>query len=165
MPISSALKAVYASAPTTARYVDTLAFSHSRFSQTYYLTNDNQAWQFLLETGQLVTFQAVPFRVALPSSDGQGQQDMDLVIANIGRDLVDPIEAAIEKPSEPIKCTYRVYLDTAQSAPQNTPIILSLTGVQITRDTVSATATRADVLNKAFPANFYTVSAYPGLRR
>lgn len=165
MPISSALKAIYASAPITARYIDTLAFSHSHFSQTYYLTNDNQPWQFLLETGQLVTFQAIPFRVELPSSDGQGTQDMDLIIANIGRDLVDPIEAAIEKPSEPIKCTYRVYLDTAQSAPQNTPVVLSLTGVQISRDTVSATATRADVLGKAFPANFYTATQYPGLRR
>lgn len=165
MPISSTLKAIYASAPTTQRYIDTLAFTHSKFSAPYYITNDNQAWQFLLETGQLVTFQAIPFKVALPTSDGQGQQDMDLVIANVGRDLIDPIELAITRPQEPIKCTYRVYLDTPSTIPQNTPLALSLTGIQITRDTVSATATRADVLNKAFPANFYTVTQYPGLRR
>ena len=78
---------------------------------------------------------------------------------------IDPIELAITRPQEPIKCTYRVYLDTPSTIPQNTPLALSLTGIQITRDTVSATATRADVLNKAFPANFYTVTQYPGLRR
>lgn len=165
MAISDALKAVYASAPTSYRYIDTLAFTHSRFSKTYYITSDNQPWSLLLESGQLVTFQPVPFKVTLPTSDGQGQQDMDLTIANIGRDLVDPIEAAIEKPSEPIRCTYRVYLDTPSSAPQATPMVLALTGIQINRETVSATATRADVLTKAFPANFYSVQQFPGLRR
>lgn len=165
MPITAALKAVYASAPTTSRYIDTLTFTHSLFSKTYYITSDNQPWSFLLESGQLVTFQPVPFKVALPTSDGGGQQDLSLTIANVGRDLVDPIEAAIEKPSEPIRCTYRVYLDTSSSTPQNTPIVLALTGVQINRETVSATATRADVLTKAFPANFYTVTQFPGLRR
>ncbi len=165
MPISAALKAIYASAPTNQRYVETLSFSHSRFAATYYMTSDNQIWSFLLETGQLVTFLAVPFRVILPTVDGQGNQDMGLTIANIGRDLVDPIEAAIAVPSEPIKCTYRVYLDTPSSSPQNTPMALSLTAIQINRDVVSATATRSDVLNKAFPSNFYTVAQFPGLRR
>lgn len=165
MPISAALRAIYASAPTSQRYIETLSFSHSRFAQTYYMTSDNQQWQFLLETGQLVTFLAVPFRVTLPTVDGQGNQDMGLNIANIGRDLVDPIEAAIAVPSEPIKCTYRVYLDTPSTSPQNTPMALSLTNIQINRDVVSATATRSDVLNKAFPSNFYTVVQFPGLRR
>ena len=165
MPISAALQAVYASAPVNQRYVETLSFTHSRFSQAYYMTSDNQQWQFLLETGQLVTFLPVPFRVTLPTVDGQGNQDMGLTIANIGRDLVDPIEAAIAVPSEPIRCTYRVYLDAPSSSPQNTPMALALTGVQVNRDVVSATATRSDVLNKAFPSNFYTVVQFPGLRR
>ena len=166
MAISAALKEIYASAPATQRFIETLAFSHSLFASTYYVTNDNQSWQFLLETGQLVTFAAMPFRLVLPTSDGQGQQDMALTIANIGRDLVDPLEAAIAKPSEPIRCTYRVYLDQASSLPQNSPpLSLVMTGVQVTRDAVSATATRMDVLNRAFPYTFYRYSDFPGLRR
>ena len=136
MAISQALKEIYASAPATQRYIETLAFSHSLFSQTYYLTNDNQSWSFLLETGQLVTFAAMPFRIVLPKTDGQGNQDMGLTLANIGRDLVDPLEAANGKPSEPIKCVYRVYLDTANTTPQNTPpLSLIITGIQVNRDT------------------------------
>ncbi len=166
MAISAALKEIYASAPATQRFIDTLAFSHSLFSQTYYLTNDNQSWQFLLETGQLVTFSAMPFRIVLPSLDGNGNQDLGLTLANIGRDLVDPIEAAIAKPSEPIRCVYRVYLDQASTAPQNTPpLSLILTNVQVTKEAVSATATRADVLSRAFPYVFYKLDAFPGLRR
>jgi hypothetical protein len=166
MPISAALKEIYASAPATQRYIETLAFTHSLFSQPYYLTNDNQPWDFLLESGQLVTFAPMPFRIVLPTLDGKGQQDMALTLANIGRDLVDPLEAAIAKPSEPIKCTYRVYLDTPSTSPQNTPpLALIITGISVTADAVSATATRTDVLNRAFPFNFYQYTQFPGLRR
>lgn len=166
MPISQALKEVYASAPYTTRYIETLSFSHSLFPATYYLTNDNAYWTFLLETGASVSFRPMPFKIVLPKTDNKGNQDMALTIANIGRDLVDPLEAAITKPSEPVRCTYRVYLNQANSSPQNTPpTTLVLTGVQVTREAVSATATRSDVLNRAFPYNFYKVSQFPGLRR
>ena len=166
MAISQALKEVYASAPYTTRYIETLSFSHSLFPQTYYATNDNTAWTYLLESGASVTFNVMPFKIVLPKTDNKGNQDMALTIANIGRDLVDPLELAIAKPSEPVRCTYRVYLDRANTSPQNTPpTTLVLTGIQVTRDAVSATATRADVLNRAFPYNFYKVSQFPGLRR
>lgn len=166
MAISSALREVYASAPATSRYIDTLAFSHSLFDKTYYLTSDNQPWPFLLETGQLVTFAPMPFRIVLPSNDGRGQQDLNLTLANIGQDLVAPLEAAIAKPSEPVKCVYRVYLDQASTPPQNSPpLTLIITGVSMTRDAVSATATRNDVLNRAFPFTFYRFDSFPGLRR
>jgi hypothetical protein len=166
MAITQALKEIYASAPVTQRYIETLAFGHSLFSQTYYLTNDNQPWDFLLESGQLVTFAPMPFRIVLPTVDGKGQQDLALTLANIGRDLVDPLEAAIVNPREPIKCTYRVYIDTPSTSPQNTPpLVLSITGVSVTAEAVSATATRTDVLGRAFPFNFYQYTQFPGLRR
>ena len=166
MAISQALKEIYASAPYTSRYIETLSFSHSLFAQTYYVTNDNAPWTFLLETGVSVTFASMPFKIVLPKNDNKGNQDMALTIANIGRDLVDPLEAAIAKPSEPVKCAYRVYLNQANSIPQNSPpTTLVLTGVQVARDAISATATRADVLNRAFPFNFYRYEQFPGLRR
>lgn len=166
MAISAALKEIYASAPATSRYIETLTFSHSLFDRTYYLTNDNQSWSFLLETGSLVTFTPMPFRIVLPSQDGKGQQDLNLTLANIGRDLVDPLEAAITRPYEPVKCVYRVYIDQASTAPQNTPpLTLIITGVNMNRDAVSATATRSDVLNRAFPYAFYRTAQFPGLLR
>lgn len=166
MAISQQLKEIYASAPTTARYIETLTFSHSLFPASYYVTNDNRAWDFRLETGQVVKFQVMPFRIVLPKLDNNGNQDMALTLANIGRDLVDPLEAAIANPAEPIRCTYRVYVDQEFTAPQNTPpMTLIITGVAVTKETVSATATRSDVLNRAFPHNFYTYQLFPGLRR
>lgn len=166
MTISQALKEVYASAPATQRYVETLSFSHSLFSQTYYLTNDNQNWTFLLETGVSKTFVVMPFKIVLPKNDGKGNQDMNLTLANIGRELIDPLEAAIALPSEPVSCVYRVYLDQASTTPQNSPpLTLKITGFEVTREAVSAMATRSDVLSRAFPYNFYKLETFPGLRR
>jgi hypothetical protein len=166
MAISSSLKLIYASAPTTTRYIETLTFSHSKFGRAYYLTNDTRPWRFLLESGAQVTFAPVPFKIVLPAVDKSGQQDMALTLANIGRELVDPLELAITDPSEPIRCTYRVYLDREGTEQQNNPAMsLVVTGAQMTRDSVSATATRMDVLNRAFPYNMYRYDIFPGLRR
>lgn len=165
MPISAALKEIYASAPATQRFIETLALSHSLFAQTYYITNDNQNWTFLLETGVTVTFVAMPFRIVLPANDGKGNQDLSLTLANIGRDLVDPLEAAQADPGEPIRCVRRVYLDQASTPPADTPLTLMISGANVTREAVSATATRMDVLNRAFPFNFYRTDIFPGLRR
>jgi hypothetical protein len=166
MAISQALKEIYSSAPAQQRYIETLAFSHSLFPRTYYLTNDNVAWQFTLESGATVTFQAVPFAIILPKLEGNGNQDMNLTISNIGRDLIDPLELANGLPTEAVKCTYRVFLDQPLGSPQNTPVLeLIITGVEVTKNAVSATATRADVLSRAFPYNFYRASQFPGLKR
>ena len=165
MTISAALKEVYASAPTTQRFIETLALSHSLFAQTYYITNDNQNWTFLLETGATVTFVSMPFKLVLPTSDGKGNQDLGLTLANIGRELIDPLELAQAKPSEPVKCVRRVYLDTPSTTPADSPLTLLISAANVTKEAVSATATRMDVLNRAFPFNFYKTSDFPGLRR
>ncbi len=164
--ISAKLKQIYASAPTDVRYVETLAFSHSLFPKTYYLTNDNKSWDFLLENGTTVKFIAYPFKTVLPVQDKLGQQDLSVTLANIGHEMITPLELANTKPSEPIKCVYRVYLDKDLSACQNDPpLTLTITGIDLTRDTVSAVATRADVLNRAYPYTFYRTTEFPGLRR
>lgn len=165
MAISAALREIYASAPATQRHIDTIALSHSLFPQTYYLTNDNQPWTFLLETGSQVTFKVMPFKIVLPKSDSVGRQDLQLVLANIGRDLIDPLEAAQTKGSEPIKCVLRTYLDLPSTTPANDPLTLLISAANVTRETVAATASRMDVLNRAFPFNFYRVDLFPGLRR
>jgi hypothetical protein len=165
MTISAQLKAIYASG-TSSRYIETLEFSHSLFGKSYYMTNDTIPWNYILEDGRSVVFEAVPFKVVLPANDHGGNQDLSVTLANIGRDLVDPLERAIGKPHEAIKCTYRVYIDQANTAPQNTPpLVLTIASVQVTQDAVSATATRADVLNKRFPNKLYRYDDFPGLRR
>ncbi len=166
MPISDALKRVYASAPADRRYIETLSFSHSRFTQSYYFVNDLRDWTFSLETAQLQTFQRFPFRIVLPTQDRQGNQDLQIAVSNVGRELMDEIRAANEDPSEPIACVLRIYLDLPGTTPENNPpLSLTITDVEASRETVTAVARRADILNRPFPRRVYRIDEFPGLER
>lgn len=166
MTISAALKRIYASAPTDQRYVETLSFSHTLFAKTYYFTNDLKNWSFKLENGVSQLFDVMPFVIQLPSNDKQGNQDLQIAISNVGREMMDELDAANANPTEPIVCTYRIYLNVADSQPQNDPVLaLTITDVQATKETITAVARRADILNKPFPNKVYTLPMFPGLNR
>lgn len=166
MTISAALKRVYASAPTNVRYVETLSFSHSQFANAHYFTNDLRDWTFNLETGASQVFTSIPFKLQLPNNDKNGNQDLQIVISNIGAVMMSELEAANSLPTEPIVCTFRVYLNTTGSSPQNTPVLqMTITDVEAKKDTISAVARRADILNKPFPSESYTFDKFPGLNR
>lgn len=168
MTISAELKRVYASAPNDRRYIETLELWHPLFPRRYFITNDVQGWQFLLSASSSspTPFDPVPFMLTWPTSDGKGQQDMQLQIDNVGREAMDAIEAAAQNPTINITTTIRVYLDVAGSAPQNDPpMVLALQSLSIDAGAIVGTATRADVLNKPFPTELYRVDLFPGLNR
>lgn len=164
--ISAELKKIYASAPTDKRYVDTLEFRHPNFAKNYLFTNDTKNWEFVDENFQTCLYEMMPFRIVLPSTDNKGQQDMRLAISNIGRIMMDELEAANRLPTEPIRCIYRVYIDYRGCPPQNDPPLeLTITDVVAEREQISAVARRADILNKSFPYTFYRIDKFPGLDR
>ena len=169
MAISAKLREVYASAPTGAYYVETLELAHPAFAAPFYINNGQRAWTFALESGASQLFSPVPFRVTWPNLDGKGQQDMQLEIDNIGRDAMDALEAAAQQPETPIAVTVRVYLNQANSRPQNDPPLrLSLNEVHLTNTLITGVATRAETLNATFPRLLYASGgpeAMPGLDR
>lgn len=166
MPISAALKRIYASAPTDQRYIETLSFAHSQFTKTHYLCNDLDEWTFLLESGAPQAFQRLPFQILLPNNDRNGSQDLQIAISNVTRDLMYELELANEVPTEPIVVTYRVYLNQLNTEPQNTPVLeMTVTEVNAKADVISAVAKRANILNKPFPSVVYRIDTFPGLDR
>ena len=166
MPISAELKRIYASAPTDVDYVETLEFSHPRFSKTYYFTNDVHSWDFLDENGQSVTFEVMPFEIQLPQSNNSGAQELQVAMCNVGLEMMDELESANQTPDKNITCVYRVYLNRPNSQPQNIPVLsLFISDISADELTVTATASRFDVLSKGFPTKVYTTDNFPGLKR
>ena len=166
MPISQALKEVYANPQRNVRFIETIELSHPNFPGPYYLTNDVSNWQLRIEDGTVRTFQSVPFEIKLPGANNTGQQEMQFAICNIGYELIDALEKANELPSVNIKLVYRVYLDVPDSMPQNDPPTeLTIADVVANTETITATATRFDVLNRKFPSARYNVTEFPGLLR
>lgn len=168
MTISPELRRIYASAPFDRRWIETLELSHPMFPQTFFITNDASSWIFLLSADAVggVLFQPVPFKVQPPTIDGKGQQDLQIVIDNVGRIAMDAIEAAASLPTVNIGVVYRVYIDVSGTPPQiDPPITLALSSIVVDAHAISGTATRADTLNKPFPSELYRVDLFPGLNR
>jgi len=166
MPISAALKRVYASAPTDTRYIECISFSHSRFSETHHFNNDLRDWTFKPENNASTVFRFLPFSIVLPEVNKEGSYDLQLAISNIGKQMITELELANNLPTEPIVCTLRLYLDQANSLPQNSPPLeMTVNSVEANKEVITAVARRADILNRPFPNKFYTTVLYPGLDR
>lgn len=165
MPVSEELQRIYASAPAGEMPLETLQLAHPLFSQSWFITNHSAGFSATLETGETVDFIALPFAARQPNSDGSGNQDMGLVIDNVDREIIEELERAIADPSQRIAVTYRAFASGDLSAPGSEPISLSITEISAGLTTVEATAGRADVLNRKFPAVLYEIGQFPGLDR
>jgi len=165
MAVSPALQRIYASAPAGATVWETLEIYHPLFLQRHFVTNTPLAFTARLETGDLVTFETLPFAARQPGSNGSGQQDLALVLDNVDRELIEELERASLDPTTRIEVTYRAYASDDLEAPGSEPIALSISEVSAGLAQVEATAGRTDVLNKKFPAVLYTVAQFPGLDR
>ena len=167
---TDALKRIFASGGTQT-YVEVLEFRHPGFSKTWRICNhiqtDGNPYTFKWTDNSTFTTTFVPFEIALPRHDGQGNQDMQIVIGNVGRELMDELEAAQAQPQTPIQVTMLFYLDVPNSGPQSDPIILNIAAPVATLDTVTLEASRFDCLNKPFPAlsESYRIDKFPGLDR
>ena len=90
---------------------------------------------------------------------------MGVVWDNVGSELSDYIKLASYDGTQPIKCFYTVYIVNNQ-VPQISPFMeFRLTGISISEKQVTATASRADIINKRFPYKVYRLDRFPGLRR
>jgi len=166
MPISAALKRIYASAPTDQQFLETLSFSHSLFSKTFNLIADIKPWKFLNLAGVQVDYDVAPFKIQLPqTTSGSANQDLRVSLTNVGRLMMDELERANDNPQEPIVCIYRVYINQELTMPQSDELSLTIVDVQASMQQIDAVARRADILNRPFPFTTYRPDTFPGLDR
>lgn len=162
MALDAGLIAIY-SGESDVDYWSGLVISHS-LSGTRYLCNAAEAQSGLVD-GVAQTFEAVPFAFVLPARDAEGRQDLRLHICAIGGEVRAFLDAAIGDPTEPVSLRYGEWL-YGSTAQRWTPLLeLALTDVVVTRDGVTCTATRGDVLNASVPRTLYRTTTYPGLDR
>jgi hypothetical protein len=165
---------VLASAPNLEMPLWGLTISHPLFVQgngvgdvtSHWIINRPMAMTMTLEDDTTQEYYPAYFEITLPTMDGQGQQDVQIVLQNVDRVIVDELELANTDPSERIVATIRLFLESDLTAgPQNTPLELSFISVAASSQSVTGTAGRPDVLNRAFPAEVYRIERYPGLDR
>jgi len=167
-PISEALQRVYASAPVDDHYIECMSISHpSMLFTTRYITNEfGGVTAGLEDSGGNQTFDYLPFAVMPPRAGEEANLQLQVVISNVGRDLIDELEAAATDPTTPLIVVYRVYLATDLTTPQNDPpTTLDIRAVTVTNSIVSFTAGITNLRTMRFPAQLYTTELFPGLLR
>ncbi len=175
--LSEALREAYAVAPADVVILHTLELRHPSFFDDEGLpiairvVRDNADLTARLEVGaplnagEMVTFIAMGFDLELPAVDTAPVPEISITLDNVSREIVRHLDGAAES-QDVIEVTYRPYLSTDLEGPQmEPPITLVLTEVSADVFRVTGRARMLDVGNKAFPAETYSATTFPGLTR
>lgn len=167
--LSDALKEAYASAPVGEVIYVTAEFRHSLLESPIRVVCDSKDLEAFLEEdapengGEEVFFTRYAFDLQKPEVSATGVPTATLTIDNVSREIVAAIETVCTS-RESLKVTFREYLQSDLSKPQNDPPI-TMEVLDITADMFRITAQigMPNYANKRFPTTAYTTEVYPGL--
>lgn len=175
--LSEAWKEACASVPSGEMMFHTLEFRHPNFRNEL---NQPTAIRVVLDHNDLiatlesdaplnptepVVFVPMAFGLQLPNVENVAMPELKIVMDNVSRDIEDNLALATASPY-PVEVTYRQYLSSDLSAPQNDPpLTFTLKDPEADDFTVSATASATDLGNRQFPNEDYTSARFPGLVR
>lgn len=118
-----------------------------------------------LNPGEYVRFVAFAFDLQLPNVEAVALPELQLGLDNVDPSIEHNLALATASPYQ-IECTYRCYLSTDLTAPQNNPpLTFNLKNIEADDVRVTAAAGTSDVGNRQFPSEDYTPDRFPGLIR
>ena len=168
--LSAAIKEAYAAAPTDEVIYHTLELYHPAFTDAIRVVRDREALDGRIEAGaarnpgEIVTFVAYAFDVVPPEQTSHGVPECVIEIDNASAEISEQMDRAATS-SEPVELIYRAYCsDTATLGPENDPpLTMQFTAASARTLRIRGTAGFPDLLNRQFPALFYTLEKFPGL--
>ena len=111
LSIEDRLKVVLASAPRNVHRIETIEFSHSAMTKTYYLWREPYAGSITTESG-VRTVEPVNLAIKLANDEGNLDQNFDIRISTV--DIEDEFREQLDlipvDTLEKIRCVYREYL-------------------------------------------------------
>jgi hypothetical protein len=163
---SEALREAYTVAPSDSVVLDTLEVSRGS-EASIFLTNNYTAFTATLETASVVTFQAIPFKINLPSKAKDTLPVMKISIANPNQIVSDYLRAA-KAAKQPVIVKFRPFLATSNGTVIThqlpTPMTFHIGPVNFGINQVDVQCLFPNISNKKFPNESYTVRLFPGLR-
>jgi hypothetical protein len=167
--LSQALKEAYASAPSNIIIYDTIELRHPAFTAPIRVVRDTSDLVATLEAtapvnpSTAVTFIGFAFNFSRPEVITNGLPQVTLEIDNVDRAIVANLEAALTT-TDVIELTYRQFISSNLSAPQNNPpLTMTILSAKATVFRVSAVAGFRNLMNARFPRLEYDAQKFPGL--
>jgi hypothetical protein len=163
--LKNAIKEAYALAPTNVCILETLEFYNAGGGGHIYLVKDRISHNMKIEGGVTKTFEAAPFRLALPKVSDGGLQELSISIDNIDRSISDYLK--LTKSLQTVTTIkYRPYLSTDLDNPQmDPPLTLYVVSSSINTFEAKILASFLNFQNKKFPSasQYYSRSRFPSL--
>lgn len=163
MSLTPELQRVYSSAPNNTPFYEGLVLQHPAWTAPIAIMTNTIETVTKNLNGVAIQFNPAAFSITLPKRDDFGLVELSINFPLVSRDMVELLERA-EQSQQSIKAIVAVYLDGSPD-PQMEPIELQLNQVAMSEELVSGTATRIDLLNKAFPRRIVRPETFPGLYR
>jgi hypothetical protein len=118
-----------------------------------------------VDASTAVLFNPAAFDAKLPEQQGDGgAPQMQLTVANVGRELALHLEAAAFSPT-PVQVIYRVYTSADLTAPHQSPgpLVMDVTQISATTDAVTASCAFGGIGERRFPGAEYQLRHFPSL--
>jgi hypothetical protein len=175
--LSEAWKEACTVAPSGVVQLHTLEFRHPNFVDgsnnptAIRVVLDHQDLVATLESdaplnaGQPVTFIAMAFGLELPNVDSVPTPELKIILDNVSQEIETYLSVSTAS-AFPVEVTYREYLSTDLTGPQNNPPMnFTLKNPEADDYQVIATASTTDSGNRQFPNQDYTVQRFPALAK
>ena len=167
--LQQAIKEAYAVAPSQSLILSTLEFRHPSFTVPIRVVLDHVDLSATLELGaplnpgETVNFIAGAFTFSLPEVSDTAGPEMTISIDNVTSEIEENIAAA-NLGTGSIEVTYRAYLDSDLTGPQNDPPLhMEVKTIKATDTTVEARCTFGNFANRRFPREIYNTARFPSL--
>lgn len=157
MAISEELEQLYVSSGEDV-ILHTLSFNHTAWDTEFFIVRDFQDFTAKLEyDGPETTFLKFAFNIKGPDTDIHGNQVMHISVDAVNRQLVGLLAtAANDQNNNPIEVTYRQYISSDTTGPQNDPPLkLYMDKGKINNQKMQGTAELINLQNRKFPNVVY----------
>lgn len=143
--------------------IPTLELTCSAWDASVLICNGFENHTCVTEDDRTLTFIAAGIDVALPKRDTSGTQVLTFAIDNVTGEAQRLIDAALDAGAM-IHLTFRHYLASDKSAPAARPLRFVVRDGSMQGSAVQLNAAFFDLINTAWPRNFYTADFAPGLK-
>lgn len=166
MSVSAALQVAYASNRKGAPPIETLELDNATFDEPARIACSGVSADVslpLILGDTAVLFRWCPTQVTPPGVTEEGPTPMKLRVQNVTRFLLPYLRAA-KATTEPIVITYRVYLPSDLTQPQQVLTGYRLRVSNLDAVAVEATVALREIEMQAFPLRTYDAVDYPALQ-
>lgn len=152
--LSAAAKEAMFSQETNKVFLMLLTLEHDDFAGPIRVVNN---YDNVTSGGDVYT--AYPFLFSLPDEFEDSLSQVDLIITNVDRLLVDEVRSI----SSPITVTLEIALSDSPDTIEAGPFVMKMREVKYDASRLTGQCSFQDILNEAYPEGSYTPADYPGL--